>query len=137
VGGGTIVLVLDTHVVVWKSLAPERISLHARRELSSAEKEEGLIISDITFWEIAMLINKKRLVLPVSYLEFIHLIRLSTTYRVQPITPEIAELSTHIDPHINADPADRLISATALIMSAPLVTADTNLRNIESIPTIW
>jgi predicted nucleic acid-binding protein len=38
---------------------------------------------------------------------------------------------------VNADLADRLIAAAALVENAVLVTADKNLRQTADIPTLW
>jgi PIN domain nuclease of toxin-antitoxin system len=92
---------------------------------------------DITFWEIAMLMEKGRLKIDMPYLEFIDLVLASGNYSDQPITPEIADTSTRLLEEINANPADRLIAAASIILKAPLVTADKNLRGSQMIETIW
>jgi len=56
---------------------------------------------------------------------------------VKKISPEIAELSVNFGPELNKDPADRIISATSIILNAQLITADQNLITYELINTIW
>ena len=96
-----------------------------------------LIISEISLWEIAMIIKKRRLIIEVPYLEFIDLIKSSNNYLVKGISPEIADLSVYIPDEINPDPADRIICATAKVYNSPLVTADKNLLKSKSVSTIW
>jgi len=84
-----------------------------------------------------MLVQKERISVAVSYLEFIKLLFASNQYKLQCITPEIAELSTQLPEDINKDPADRIIAATSLIRKIPLVTADSNLLQADMLTTIW
>jgi PIN domain nuclease of toxin-antitoxin system len=46
-------------------------------------------------------------------------------------------LSVNISSELNNDPADRLIAATSVLLSAPIVTADQNLKEATVIETIW
>ncbi len=131
------IVIADTHIIIWRALNLDRISKRAGHCLDEAEQSDGVVICDITLWEIAMLIEKERLKIDISYLEFIDLVLASGNYSVQPITPDIAAQSTHLQKAINADLADRLIAATSIILKAPLVTADKNLLGSEMIETIW
>ena len=81
--------------------------------------------------------KKRRLSVDVSYQEFIGLVSDSNNYRFKGISPEIAELSTHLFSTTNKDPADRIISATAIVEKANLVTSDKILRQSKKIHTIW
>lgn len=130
-------ITIDTHVVIWDALKPELLSSKARDAIQIANGEDGIILCEISLWEIAMLIDKKRIDVPISYIEFINLVKASNKYVIQGITPEIAELSIKLPDDVNQDPADRLISATSIVMNSPLVTADKNLRKSNSIRTIW
>jgi len=130
-------IVLDTHIIVWDALQPEKISKKARKMMDRANDSNEIIIADISLWEIAMLMKKNRLKVDATYPEFIHLIRSANHYTIQAITPEIADISVSISSEVNLDPADRLISATALYRNIPLITADANLINAKSIETVW
>jgi len=128
---------VDTHIILWDALDPGKISQKGRQQFDQANESDGILFCDISLWEISMLISKKRLEIDISYLEFIDLLKKTRNYIFQSITPEIADLSTKISSDINSDPADRLIVSTSIIMNAPLITADRNLRSSNIIKTIW
>jgi len=130
-------IILDTHIIVWDALQPEKISKKARRMIDRANDTGKIIVADISLWEIAMLMKRKRLQIDATYSEFIRLIKSANHYSIQTITPEIADLSVSLSSEINPDPADRLICATSLHMNIPLITADLNLINAKSVETIW
>jgi len=126
-------ITLDTCSLVWLSLSPDRLSRNAKKAI----KNNSLIMSDISLWEIAMLTKSGRLIIDTSYSEYIELLLNLFGIHVNPITPEIAKISVRFDDSVNHDPADRIIAATSLIEDAPLVTADKNLIKAKIINTIW
>ncbi len=130
-------IVLDTHVLIWDALTPERLSEPARTAIAQANQSDGVIICDISVWEIALLLQKGRLQVQTDPLTFINLVLQANKARVQAITPFIAILATQFPAQINQDPADRLIAATTLAEHATLVTADRNLQAANLIPTLW
>ncbi len=130
-------IVVDTHVIIWNALKPELISKKAEQEIEKANGSEGIIFCEISLWEIAMLIKKKRLVIDVTYLEFINLLKASNNYIVKGISPEIAELSANLPSEINQDPADRIICATSIFTNYKLITSDKNLRKSSLVKTVW
>ena len=130
-------IIADTHIIIWHALKPDKLSKKARTSMDEANRTDGIICSDISLWEIAMLMHKGRLLLDVGYMEFIDLVLTSNQYSVKAITPEIAELSATLFSAQNKDPADRIISATSVIEKAKLVTADKFLLQSTHISTIW
>lgn len=128
-------ILLDTCAIIWDALDAGKLSPDARNTIELNER--SLIICDISIWEIAMLIKRKRLVLDDTAAGFINLLLQSRNYFIQEITPEIAELAVNFGSEINNDPADRLIAATSILGNAPIVTADENLRGATMVETIW
>ena len=128
-------ILLDTCAIIWDALEPGKLSTDAKTAMESNEGE--LIICDISIWEISMLIKRKRLVVDFPASGFISLLLQSRNFRIQDITPEIAELSVNFGSQINNDPADRLIAATSVLRNAPIITADQNLRDATVVETIW
>ncbi|MEP5568757.1 MAG: type II toxin-antitoxin system VapC family toxin [Halioglobus sp.] len=130
-------ILLDTCAIIWDALAPEQLSRKAAKAIVRAEEQNALIISDISLWEVAMLIEKKRLKTSESASHLLNLFLASRSVAVKAITPEVAELSVNFGPELNKDPADRIIAATAIVNNARLVTADQNLIANPMVDTVW
>ena len=128
-------IVLDTCAIIWDALDSGKLTSRAKRALKRAEGE--LVICDISIWEISMLIKKNRLVIDETTSAFLNLLLESRNYNVQTITPEIAALSVDFGPDISNDPADRLIAATSIVLDAPIITADQNMRSAKSLNPLW
>ena len=130
-------IVADTHIIIWDALKPEKLSKKAKAAIKDANESDGIIFCDISLWEIAMLINRKRVKVDTSYKELISLLFNSNRYIPQRIDPEIADLSTRILQKTENDPADKLIASTAVIKKVKLVTADRAMRASKEVTTIW
>ena len=128
-------IVLDTCAIIWDALDASQLTSKAKNAIERHESD--LLICDISIWEIAMLIKRKRLVVDLSASGFISLLLQARNFHIQAITPEIAELSVNLGAQINYDPADSLIAATSILGNAPIVTADRNLRGAAVVETIW
>ncbi|MCK5679334.1 type II toxin-antitoxin system VapC family toxin [bacterium] len=128
--------ICDTHVLIFWQDDPNRLSIEAKTALEEGLREKSLACSDISFWEIAMLMQSGRLRDDISSTQYMNDLRLVLSLTVLPITPEIATLSQQYFFNHN-DPADRLIAATAIHHKAPLISADRKLKNIESLTVIW
>lgn len=128
--------ILDTCVLIFDALAPHRLTPTAKQAIMDAELQNQLFCSDMSLWEIAMLIDKKRLDPGTDTLSFLKLILAARSIQVLPITPEIAFLSVSL-PLVQADPADRIIAATTVFHNAELITADEKLRQCGEVKTIW
>lgn len=115
--------IFDTHALVWLFNNSSSLSLESRRTASEALAENSLAVSAFTFWEIAMLHRKNRPIIPRTASEFRIETQKAGILEI-PVTTEIAILSQELDDSFPADPADRIIAATALAQQAVLVTAD-------------
>lgn len=131
------VILMDTCAIIWDALEPGKLSRNALNAINKADESNTLIISDISIWEISMLIKKKRVEVDTTAANFINLFLQSRSVSVQSISPEIAELSVNFGSEINNDPADRIIAATSIILNTQLVTADQNLIDSQMITTVW
>lgn len=130
-------ILLDTCAIIWDALDQSQLTDKAKAAIAKADEHNALIISDISIWEISMLIKRARIEIDTTAANFINLFLASRNISVVSISPEIAELSTSFGSEINNDPADRIIAATSIIHNAPLITADSNLRQSSLIDTIW
>jgi len=130
-------VVLDTCALIYDALSPKQLGKMARRLIADAEASGQLFCSDISLWEIAMLVQKKRLDPGTDTLSFLRLMIDAHSIRVRPISPDVADLSVSFPPSLNADPADRIIVATAVLEGATLLTCDANLRECGLVKTAW
>ncbi|MCE7982364.1 MAG: type II toxin-antitoxin system VapC family toxin [Caldilinea sp. CFX5] len=130
-------ILLDTHVIIWDALTPNRLSIPAQQAIAHANGQAGMLIADISLWEIAMLIQKGRIQINTDCQSFITLLLQANKLRVVPISPLIATWAVQLPGLVNKDPADRLIVATALAEKAVLVTADLNLQSSGAVTTLW
>lgn len=128
-------ILLDTHVLLWMSLDPDRLSKAAIGAIQEARSKGGMYISDITLWEIALLAQRGRIQITGTIDAFIH--EISLPLSVKRITPAIASTAVQFPDEYPKDPADRLIGATSLVEQLPLVTADEKLRCSPMLQTIW
>lgn len=129
-------IILDTCVIIFDALTPKKLTHAAQNAIARAEEKNQLFCSDISLWEIAMLVKKKRLDPGIEIEAFLHHALRARGIQVLPITVEIAALST-ASYYKHADPADRIIASTALYHNAALVTSDEKLRNIPELNIIW
>ncbi len=130
-------VIVDTHIFIWDIVDPKRLSGKAKAALDYHESENELCICDISFWEIGLLVGKGRLLLNTTVEKFINESLKYRSFTVLPITPAVAMVVSDFANEINSDPADRIISATALSLKAKLITADKNLRKVKGLKTIW
>mgnify|MGYP001179682096 CR=1 FL=1 len=117
-------ILLDTHVAIWTSTG----TTFGRRSMSivkNALAEDRLAISAISFWEIAMLIAKRRLRALKSASEQRSKI-LAAGIREVPVGGDVCIVAGELE-GLHGDPADRFIAATAIAHGATLVTADERL----------
>ncbi len=128
-------ILLDTHVLVWMSVDPGRLSKTAIEAIQEARTKGSIYISDITLWEIALLAQRGRIRSAGTVDAFIHGIALPMS--VKRITPAIASTAVQFPDEYPKDPADRLIGATSIVEQLPLVTADEKLRCSPLLHTIW
>lgn len=130
-------ILMDTCAIIWDALERDKLSKNALNAINKADESNALIISDISIWEISMLIKKKRIEVDTTAANFINLFLQFRSVSVQSISPEIAELSVNFNSEITNDPADRIIAATSIILNTQLVTADQNLIDSQMINTVW
>jgi PIN domain nuclease of toxin-antitoxin system len=123
--GSAEVILLDTHVAIWAAFDDNALGRTCRRLVRRSSDQNELAVSAISFWEIALLIRKRRLRLVVSATEARRVI-LSAGATELPLTGEIAILAGELE-DLHADAADRFIAATAITHDATLLTADERL----------
>jgi PIN domain nuclease of toxin-antitoxin system len=131
------VIVLDTHVLIWWLSEPSSLSTKARRAIAKETSANTIIVSAISVLEIATAARRGRLRFAVSVETWLADTRRLPELRYEPVSAEIALLAGSFGDDMHGDPADRIIAATAILLAVPLVTADTKLRALQALDTVW
>jgi PIN domain nuclease of toxin-antitoxin system len=129
-------ILLDTHAWIWLINGDEQLRLsEALPLIERAAQLSNVKVSAISVWEVSMLEAKGRISFSMECLDWVKQALAAPGISLVPLTPEIAVLSSRLPGEFHGDPADRIIVATALELSASLVTKDKKiLRYSESNP---
>ncbi len=134
-GGHEKVILLDTHVLVWLTSEPTRLSKQASSAIRRANKAGGIAISAITLWELAWLVSHGRLQLTETVETYLE--EVSSRVAIRPITIKVAALANQFSGDYASDPCDRIIGATALAEGMVLITKDSKIRECKQLQTLW
>ena len=124
-------VVVDTHALVWQLNADARIGKRARARLEKALAREELCASAVTFWEISLLASRDRLRLDTTATHFRWRV-LEMGIRELAVGGEVALQAAALAPVV-VDPVDCFVAATALTHGATLMTADTRLLEARAV----
>ncbi|HTR26391.1 MAG TPA: type II toxin-antitoxin system VapC family toxin [Terriglobales bacterium] len=113
-------ILIDTHVLLWSLVAPERLSATARHLIS--DPENSILVSHVSVWELALKVQKLGMPLPLR--EFLEkgMRGLGAAW----LTIDLAHiLETKDLPPVHGDPFDRMLIAQAISERVPVVSGDT------------
>lgn len=114
-------ILLDTCAVIWATLAPSSLSVHARRAI--ADHSNVVMVSAASAWEIATKVRLGRLPgaedLERNYLDVMEL----AGYTLLSIDSEAALRAGRLVSE-HRDPFDRMIAAQALALDIPVISPD-------------
>jgi len=113
-------LLLDTHVVLWSAIWPERLSSEAADLLSQDNNE--LLFSVINVWEVAIKLGLNRPDFQVDPQRLLQNL-LANGYVELPVNGRHAVAVASLPP-IHRDPFDRMLIAQCIVEGATLLTAD-------------
>ena len=121
-------IVLDTHTLVWWAGGAPMLSKKAKAVIKKEQDGGEIIVSSISAWEIALLVQRGRLLLALDVQNWLATVAKIEAVRFAPVDVEIATKSVDLPANFHNDPADRMIVATARKFAAPLVTKDEKIR---------
>ena len=113
-------LLLDTHLLLWSAVEPERLS--SKAQIAIGDEDNELLFSPASLWEVSI---KQRLRRPDFQVD-VRLLRrnlLMNGYDELSVTGEHAVAVADLPP-IHRDPFDRLLVAQSMVEGITLLTAD-------------
>lgn len=117
-------ILLDTPILLWLVTATPRLGVAARNEIQAAWDQGEAAASSFTFWELASLYSKGRLEVGTSP-RVLYRNWIADGLRTVPVDDEIVLRSGELGGEgFHPDPADRIITATAILGGYQLATAD-------------
>jgi PIN domain nuclease of toxin-antitoxin system len=128
-------LLLDTCCIVWAVSDPDSLSPKAAGLLQAKDSE--IFVSPISAAEIACASERGRLQIDRHWkIWFRYYVELNQ-WSVEPIDLSIMEEAYSLPEAFHADPADRIITATARLRNYALLTADKKLLDYPHVTTLW
>jgi PIN domain nuclease of toxin-antitoxin system len=126
-------VLLDTHVWIWLSIGDlHSLSPRAQHAISRGTRW----ISAISCWELAKLVEIRRLGFTIPTLDWMRRSLSENHIRIAELTPEIAVESTNLQ-GFHRDPADQIIVATSRVLGMPVVSADQRIIRFNDVQAIW
>lgn len=113
-------ILLDTQSLVWFFEGVDALGRKARTVIDESDRA----CSAISFWELAMLVDKNRVALSKPLNLWTATLIHEGDVLVLPVTGEIALDAGSLPHGIHGDPADRIVVATARSLGCQLMTAD-------------
>ena len=129
-------ILLDTHVLIWWANGEhEKLSAAAIAAIEAEEQQR--LVSAISCWEVAMLVERGRLGLNVDMERWLNLVASVPRLQLLPLSPAVAVASTRLPGTFHADPVDRFLVAQARHLNIALVTADSKIRAYPHVRSLW
>ena len=127
-------VLLDTCAIIWAVSDPDKLSLAARSILELEDVE--VFVSPFSCAELACLQERGRIELDVHWKTWFDRYLDLNGWQVIDISLQIIQDAFSLPSVFHADPADRIITATARTEKLKLVTADRKLINYPFVETI-
>ena len=128
-------ILLDTCCIIWAVSEPEALSKAVVAILESEDTE--VFVSPISAAEIACASERRRIVLNQHWRKwFRHYIELNQ-WQVINIDLDVVEEAYSLPEQFHADPADRILTATARLNNLTILTADKKILSYPHIKALW
>lgn len=129
-------ILLDTHIWLWLLHDPSQLSKAAQEAIQHEQSQNGLLVSAISVWEVAVKSSIGKLVLPLPIHEWYQLAQTHSGIVIETLSPIDAIASTQLPDDFHKDPADRILVAIARRYEIPLITCDAKILNYPHVKTI-
>jgi len=128
-------LLLDTCCIIWAVSEPSAISKNARVLLTGNESE--VFVSVISVAELACAVERKRIIIDRHWKKWFRYYIDLNCWQVENISLEIMEEAYSLPDTFHADPADRIITATARLNNFTILTADNKILSYPHVNSAW
>ena len=128
-------LLLDTCCVIWAISEPSAVSNAAKALLTAHDSE--IHVSAITVAELACAVERQRIVIDRHWKTWFRHYTALNNWQVESISLEIMEEAYSLPDSFHADPADRIIVATARMNDATVVTRDQKILGYPHVKSLW
>ena len=133
-------VVADSHALVWYLLDDDgtKLSPKASAALAEAERDGGIAVSVVSLVDLWYVTQTTAAISPAT-LAAVHALLTDPESALDPVpvTVEVAAAYETIPLQILRDPWDRFIVATANVLNAPLVTADSKIADSGLVEVLW
>lgn len=129
-------ILLDTHVWLWWLTETGQLSVKQRDELDRLASKKELALSWVSVWETELLHRKSKIVIELPFDEWVNKATSSDFIHIIGVDISLVLEQRKLPYLFHADPADRLITTTALLMKIPLATFDQKIIQADCVP-IW
>jgi len=126
-------LLLDTHTFIWWDSEPAKLSPQALALCQ--DRQNILLLSVVSIWEMQIKIQLGKLRLALSLREIIESQRQTNNIEIVPVTLAHV-LALESLPSHHGDPFDRMLVAQAMVEGAALVSADSNIAKY-AVQVVW
>ena len=126
----------DTHVLLWWFDSSPRLPASNERLIRDPKPEEPFWVSDISLWEIAMLVQLGRIRLRLPLRDWLEAATAPPLVRRIGISPAVAAEVATLPETFHRDPADRILVATARVLGATFLTRDRRIIDAKIVPVL-
>jgi PIN domain nuclease of toxin-antitoxin system len=126
-------LLLDTHIALWLDSGDERLRPETRTLIDACWLRRGVIhLSAVTAWEVALLVDLDRIALDLTPSRWVARFLDRPGVAAAPLDCRAASAAYRLEGLEHRDPADRLLIATAIALSCPMVTYDARIATFAA-----
>jgi PIN domain nuclease of toxin-antitoxin system len=128
-------IVIDTHIWVWWVQNDATRLTKKYQQWLQENETNGIGVSIVSCWEVAKLVEKGRLTLPLAIAEWLEIALAYPGVRLLDLSLPIVVDSTQLA-GFHSDPFDQIIVATARFYDSALLTADAKILAYSGVKTL-
>jgi PIN domain nuclease of toxin-antitoxin system len=126
-------LLLDTHIWLWSTNEPHKLTSEVHRAVT--DPGNTCYLSPVSIWEVIILLEKKRIGIDQDFGQWFEKSRIDFELQKAPLDWKVVH-QMRFTMLAYKDPADRFLAATAKVHGLTLVTADQRLLDIPGLKTL-